>query len=466
MIDADIDGPLASRRRSTAPCPHLGSSPRHPAGRPHDLPRRHADASGRPTGASRSSGSGSGRCSPARSRGFVADALNRLAAQAPHLYVDRDRYWFDRQQNVNRTARDEADAAAGRRPARGPRRDRAAAAGRARRRRLPRGCTSPRVDQRRRRRRRRWPAWSSSAPTTRTSPRPSESPALVPARGDPRPAGHQPRAVPQHARVRRLRPAAARRARAGRRRATSPGRRSASGSTSSTSTPTRPRQARNRRTPVRRRRRAAAGRGLQVRARPPAGRPRRRRHASTRSRLDQQGTVAAAGEPQAGRRTARLRTQFPPVLLRHASSTRARLAVGRRPRRRSATLWDDFAKYVYLPRLRDQDVLLATVAGRPRVHGLADRGLRRRGRARRGDRPLPRPGHRVASRAASPTALVVRPAEALAQLRRADEQPTAGARYAMTAPAIGAGRHRRTGHRRWSASADPAPPTATVSGAR
>lgn len=41
--------------------------------------------------------------------GFVADALNRLSAQAPYLYVDRNRYWFDRQQNVNRTARDEAD---------------------------------------------------------------------------------------------------------------------------------------------------------------------------------------------------------------------------------------------------------------------------------------------------------------------------------------------------------------------
>ena len=40
--------------------------------------------------------------------GFIADALNRLAAQAPYLYVDRDRYWFDRQQNVNRTARDDA----------------------------------------------------------------------------------------------------------------------------------------------------------------------------------------------------------------------------------------------------------------------------------------------------------------------------------------------------------------------
>ena len=40
--------------------------------------------------------------------GFVADALNRLAAQAPYLYQDRNRYWFDLHQNVNRTARDDA----------------------------------------------------------------------------------------------------------------------------------------------------------------------------------------------------------------------------------------------------------------------------------------------------------------------------------------------------------------------
>ena len=42
--------------------------------------------------------------------GFVADALNRLSGQAPYLYVDRNRYWFDLRQNVNRTARDEAAA--------------------------------------------------------------------------------------------------------------------------------------------------------------------------------------------------------------------------------------------------------------------------------------------------------------------------------------------------------------------
>ena len=42
--------------------------------------------------------------------GFVADALNRLGGQAPYLYVDRNRYWFDLRQNVNRTARDDASA--------------------------------------------------------------------------------------------------------------------------------------------------------------------------------------------------------------------------------------------------------------------------------------------------------------------------------------------------------------------
>lgn len=40
--------------------------------------------------------------------GPLADAINRLAGAAPHLYVDRNRYWFDRQQNVNRTASDRA----------------------------------------------------------------------------------------------------------------------------------------------------------------------------------------------------------------------------------------------------------------------------------------------------------------------------------------------------------------------
>jgi hypothetical protein len=46
---------------------------------------------------------------PGENPGFVADALYRLSDQAPFLYVDRNRYWFDLQENVNRTARDEAE---------------------------------------------------------------------------------------------------------------------------------------------------------------------------------------------------------------------------------------------------------------------------------------------------------------------------------------------------------------------
>jgi predicted AAA+ superfamily ATPase len=41
--------------------------------------------------------------------GPITDALNRLRSQAPYLYSDRERYWFDTQQNVTRTARDDAD---------------------------------------------------------------------------------------------------------------------------------------------------------------------------------------------------------------------------------------------------------------------------------------------------------------------------------------------------------------------
>lgn len=50
-----------------------------------------------------------GSCFPNEAVALFGDALNRLADQAPHLYVDRSRYWFDLQENVNRTARDEAD---------------------------------------------------------------------------------------------------------------------------------------------------------------------------------------------------------------------------------------------------------------------------------------------------------------------------------------------------------------------
>ena len=59
-----------------------------------------------------------------------------------------------------------------------------------------------------------------------------------------------------------------------------------------------------------------------------------------------------------------LQVQFPPVMLR------LKLDNELAPRWEDgevsvATLWEDFAKYVYLPRLRDQDVLLATVESGP-----------------------------------------------------------------------------------------------------
>jgi predicted AAA+ superfamily ATPase len=50
-----------------------------------------------------------GSCLPGEAVAIFGDALGRLADQAPHLYVDRSRYWFDLQENVTRTARDEAE---------------------------------------------------------------------------------------------------------------------------------------------------------------------------------------------------------------------------------------------------------------------------------------------------------------------------------------------------------------------
>ena len=81
--------------------------------------------------------------------------------------------------------------------------------------------------------------------------------------------------------------------------------------------------------------------------------------------LDQQGTVAQ----RASRRLVSdgtLATQFPPVMLRlkldDEKALASRWADGHVA---ATTLWEDFAKYVYLPRLRDQDVLMATIAAGP-----------------------------------------------------------------------------------------------------
>jgi hypothetical protein len=79
--------------------------------------------------------------------------------------------------------------------------------------------------------------------------------------------------------------------------------------------------------------------------------------------LDQQGTVAQ----RASRRMVSdgtLATRFPPVMLRLKldNELARRWADGHVA---ASTLWDDFAKYVYLPRLRDQEVLVATIEAGP-----------------------------------------------------------------------------------------------------
>ena len=129
--------------------------------------------------------------------------------------------------------------------------------------------------------------------------------------------------------------------------------------------------------------------------------------------LDQQGTVAQ----RASRRMVSdgtLATQFPPVMLRLKldNELARRWAEGHVA---ASTLWDDFAKYVYLPRLRDQEVLLATIQSGPgsitwQTDGFAvaaglDESSGRYLALAAGAHPGP----------ISPTALLVRPEVALAQ---------------------------------------------------
>ena len=108
VIDADIDGQNSSSFKIDSETPHLGSL---------HATRRVARTIF--VGATPNVGAANQGLEVRRIRlgstfagdkpGPISDALNRLAAAAPHLYVDRDRYWFDRQQNVTRTARDDAE---------------------------------------------------------------------------------------------------------------------------------------------------------------------------------------------------------------------------------------------------------------------------------------------------------------------------------------------------------------------
>lgn len=108
VIDADIDGQNSSSFKIDRETPHLGAL---------HATRRVARTIF--VGATPNVGAANQGLEVRRVRlgatfagdkpGPISDALNRLAATAPHLYVDRDRYWFDRRQNVTRTARDDAE---------------------------------------------------------------------------------------------------------------------------------------------------------------------------------------------------------------------------------------------------------------------------------------------------------------------------------------------------------------------
>ncbi len=108
VIDADVDGPNSRPAQIDRDTPHLGA---------HHATRRIARTiffDSAPTVRSANRGIDIerirvGSVFAGERPAFIADALNRLTAQAPHLYVDRDRYWFDLQENVNRLARDESE---------------------------------------------------------------------------------------------------------------------------------------------------------------------------------------------------------------------------------------------------------------------------------------------------------------------------------------------------------------------
>lgn len=88
------------------------------------------------------------------------------------------------------------------------------------------------------------------------------------------------------------------------------------------------------------------------------------------------------------------------------------------------TLWEDFAKYVYLPRLRDQDVLMATVAAGPASMTWQAEGFAvAAGYDESSGRYL---GLVAGGHAAGlpPTALVVRPDVAVAQQEESDASPS------------------------------------------
>ena len=108
VVDTDVDGPASRPARIDRAVPALGQV--------HATRRvaRTIFVGSAPTVRSPNRGLEVdrirlGSCFPADSVALFGDALSRLSDDATHLYQDRTRYWFDLQENLTRTARDDAE---------------------------------------------------------------------------------------------------------------------------------------------------------------------------------------------------------------------------------------------------------------------------------------------------------------------------------------------------------------------
>ena len=108
VIDADIDGPQSRSAQIDRETPHLGAlhATRRVARTIFLGATPNVESPNRGLEVNRIR---LGSLFAGERSGPVADALNRLRSQAPYLNVENDRYWFDRKQNVISTARDDAD---------------------------------------------------------------------------------------------------------------------------------------------------------------------------------------------------------------------------------------------------------------------------------------------------------------------------------------------------------------------
>ena len=140
--------------------------------------------------------------------------------------------------------------------------------------------------------------------------------------------------------------------------------------------------------------------------------------------LDQQGSVAQRVSRKLVSQ-GNLAVQFPAVMLRLKldNELSSRWEQGHVS---VAQLWEDFAKYVYLPRLRDQDVLMTTIESGPSSTVWQSEGFAiAAGIDEKSDRYL---GLTAGSRpdSLSPTAVLVKPEFALGQMETDAEADDAG----------------------------------------